>query len=76
MDLMIAFYKGSDGWIHRVIRWWTKSQFSHAELVMPDGVTWISISPFLSSRVAPRIQYRSGTATPTGGTRTSATVFT
>jgi len=58
MDLMIAFYKGSDGWIHRVIRWWTKSQFSHAELVMPDGVTWISISPFLSSRVAPRIQYR------------------
>ena len=55
--IRIAFFKGKGGWIHKIIRWWTKSPYSHAELILPDGKTWVSISPFLTSRVAPRIKY-------------------
>lgn len=55
--IRVAFYKGDDGWIHKLVRRWTKSKYSHAELILPDGRTWISISPFLSSRVAARIKY-------------------
>lgn len=55
--IKIAFFKGDkESRLHRFIRWWTKSPYSHAELVMPDGVTWVSISPFLSSRVASRVK--------------------
>ena len=50
----IAFYKGHGDWRNKVIRWWTKSEYSHAELVLPDGLTWLSISPILSSCVASR----------------------
>lgn len=53
-EVKVAFYRGHGGWLHKIIRWWTKSQYSHAELILPDGVTWISISPFLSSRVSAR----------------------
>ena len=53
-QIKIAFYKGDPRRLHRIIRWWTKSKYSHAELVMPDGESWISISPFLSSKVAIR----------------------
>ncbi len=53
-QIKIAFYKGDPGRLHRFIRWWTKSKYSHAELVMPDGETWWSISPFLDSDVSPR----------------------
>ena len=54
-QIKIAFYKGSPhSYLHRIIRWWTSSKYSHAELIMPDNKTWISISPFLSSRVAKR----------------------
>tara|TARA_B100000683_G_scaffold124572_1_gene122056 strand:+ start:462 stop:980 length:519 start_codon:yes stop_codon:yes gene_type:complete len=56
-QIQVAFYKGGEGLLHRIIRWWTKSPYSHAELIMPDGKTWVSISPFLTSRVAPRIKY-------------------
>jgi len=54
--IRVAFFKGGEGILHRVIRWWTKSKYSHAELIMPDGKTWISISPFLSARVSARIK--------------------
>jgi len=54
MRIRVAFYKGCDGWWNSIVRWWTKSEYSHAELVMPDETTWISISPFLSSRVESR----------------------
>jgi len=57
MEIKIAFYRGNGGRLHRLIRWWTKSSYSHAELIMPDGMTWISISPFLTSRVAARIKH-------------------
>ena len=51
MNIKIAFYKGPGNLMNRFIRWWTKSPYSHAELVLPDGITWIGISPFLKSKV-------------------------
>ena len=45
MRARIGFYKGSDSWYEKLVRWWTKSPYTHAELVMPDGRTWISIRP-------------------------------
>jgi len=52
--IKIAFYKSHGDWRNKVIRWWTKSKYTHAELVLPGGSTWLSISPILSSRVASR----------------------
>tara|TARA_R110000787_G_scaffold10338_3_gene35158 strand:- start:10621 stop:11097 length:477 start_codon:yes stop_codon:yes gene_type:complete len=54
MELHVAFYRGSGGWKNKIIRWWTKSPYSHVELVLPDNETWISISPLLTSKVAMR----------------------
>ena len=55
MEIKVAFFKGEEkGWLHRFIRWYTKSKYSHAELIMPDGETWVGISPFLTSRVGKR----------------------
>ncbi len=60
MVVKIAFYKGKGNWINKIIRWWTKSDYSHAELVLPNKMTWIGISPFLSSKVESRynIEYK------------------
>ena len=52
--IRIAFYKNGEGFVHRVVRWYTASPYSHAELIMPDGATWITISPFFNSKVTPR----------------------
>jgi len=49
MIIKVAFYKAEGDWINRIVRWWTKSNYSHAELIMPDGLTWIGISPFKGS---------------------------
>jgi|TARA_R110000824_G_scaffold314654_2_gene501527 hypothetical protein len=54
MKIKVAFFKGEGSWKNKVIRWWTTSPFSHVELILPDEKTWISISPFLTSRVAAR----------------------
>jgi len=54
MRIRVAFYKARGSWWNSIVRWWTRSEYSHAELVMPDEITWISISPFLSSRVESR----------------------
>lgn len=54
MNIKVAFYKGKGDWKNKLIRWWTKSPYSHAELVLPDDITWLSISPLLSSTVAAR----------------------
>lgn len=56
MKIKIAFFVGKGNWKNKVIRWWTKSPFSHVELVLPDEKTWISISPFLTSKVAARVK--------------------
>jgi len=53
MEIKVAFYKGKGNWKNSLIRWWTKSLHSHAELVLPDG-RWVSISPFLTSTVSTR----------------------
>ncbi len=56
-EIKIAFFKGDKkSWMHRFIRWYTKSPYSHAELIMPDGETWVGISPFLTSHVDERIR--------------------
>ena len=39
----LAFYKGEGNWVDKVVRWWTKSQYSHVEVIVGD--TWISSSP-------------------------------
>ena len=54
MKIAVAFYKGKGNWKNKLIRWWTKSPYSHAELILPDRVTWISISPLLTSKVESR----------------------
>ena len=54
MKIKIAFYKGKGNCLNGIVRWWTKSSYSHAEIVLPDGITWIGISPFLKSKVASR----------------------
>jgi len=54
MEIKVAFFKGDGNWHNHIVRWWTKSPYSHAELVLPDGKTWISISPFLTSKVSKR----------------------
>ena len=56
MDIRIAFYKGKGNWVNATVRWWTNSIYSHAELVLPDDITWIGISPFLKSKVDKRIK--------------------
>lgn len=39
----LAFYKGEGNWVDKIIRWWTKSQYSHVEVVVGD--MWYSSSP-------------------------------
>jgi len=56
VNITIAFYKGKGNCLNSIVRWWTKSIYSHAELVLPDTVTWLGISPFLKSRVDSRIK--------------------
>ena len=54
-SIKVAFFKGEKkSWLHRFLRWYTKSDYSHAELIMPDNETWAGISPFLTSRVGTR----------------------
>ena len=54
MYIKIAFYKGKGNFLNSIVRWWTGSTYSHAELVLPDGITWLGISPFLKSKVDAR----------------------
>lgn len=43
MNAQIAFYKGTGDWKDSLIRFWTRSIYSHVEIVY-DGY-WYSISP-------------------------------
>ena len=56
MEIKVAFFKGEGNIINRIVRWWTNSIYSHAELVLPDGITWLGISPFLKSKVDSRFK--------------------
>ncbi len=57
MEINIAFFRGHGGFVNKVVRWWTKSVYSHAELVMADGCTWIGISPFKTSKLSARCDF-------------------
>ena len=52
MEIKVAFYHGKGNFINKLVRWWTKSDFSHAELILPDGITWVGISPFKTSKIS------------------------
>jgi len=54
MIIKVAFYKAKGDYVNKIVRWWTKSKYSHAELVMPDNLTWIGISPFKGSTLKAR----------------------
>ena len=54
MKIQVAFYKGEGNFFNKVVRWWTDSIYSHAEIVLPDGYTWVGISPFIKSKVDER----------------------
>jgi len=55
--IKVAFFKGDKReWHHRLIRRWTRSPYSHVEIVLDDGETWASISPLLFARVAARVR--------------------
>lgn len=51
MKVTIAFYKGEGDVLNKIVRWWTKSKYSHAEMILNDQETWISISPKLLSKI-------------------------
>lgn len=41
VSIKVAFYKGSEEFLDKVIQWWTKSPYSHCEIVI-DGVSYTS----------------------------------
>jgi len=45
VNVCIALYKGKGAWHNAIVRRWTKSIYSHAELILPDN-TAITIYPF------------------------------
>lgn len=47
--LRIAFYKAEGKLLDKVIRWWTKSPYSHCELLFPDN--WMFSADAWSNRV-------------------------
>jgi len=51
VKITIAFYKGKGDILNKIVRWWTKSKYSHAELILDDCETWISISPKFLSKI-------------------------
>ena len=51
MKITIAFYKGEGDILNKIVSWWTKSKYSHAELILDDRETWISISPKFLSKI-------------------------
>lgn len=56
MKIKVAFYKGKGDFVNTIVRWWTNSVYSHAELVLADDVTWIGISPFVKSKIDKKIK--------------------
>ena len=41
MSVQLALYKAPGEWTNALIRWWTRSQYSHCELVI-DGTCYSS----------------------------------
>lgn len=53
--IYLALYKGRGKLFDRLIRLWTRSKYSHCELVMPDG-RWLSASAMDGGVRAKRIE--------------------
>lgn len=53
--MKLAFYKGKGNWIDKIIRWRTKSIYSHAELIFDDNDLWFSSSPSSGVRFLSRV---------------------
>jgi hypothetical protein len=51
MNIKIAFYKGHGRLRDKLVRLWTRSPYSHVELVLPDNKGWMGIYPPDSPRV-------------------------
>lgn len=41
----VAFYRGPGSVVHKIIKWWTGSSYSHVELVLPDDAR-VGIRPW------------------------------
>jgi hypothetical protein len=54
MNIWIALFKGKGTFVNCVVRKWTKSRYSHAELILEDKKTWIGISPYINAEVVKR----------------------
>jgi len=46
LEIKVAFFKGEGAWHNRIVRQYTSSKYSHAELILPDGKSSLSITPF------------------------------
>ena len=57
MKIRIAFFKGRGRKRDRLIRWWTKSKYSHVELVIPDRGWWLGIHPPESPNVRKMVNH-------------------
>ena len=55
MKIKLAFYKGKGDWKDKFIRFWTRSKYSHVELVL--GEYWISTSPRINAVAKRKINY-------------------
>lgn len=53
--IYLALYKGKGTLFNRLIRLWTRSKYSHCEIVMPDG-RWLSASAMDGGVRAKRIE--------------------
>lgn len=51
MKIQVAFYKADGDILNKIVRLWTKSIYSHAELVFPETKTWMGITPLLKSKI-------------------------
>jgi len=59
--MYLAFYKGKGDWTDWIIRKWTKSKYSHVELIIgePEDGIWYSSSPRSLRVEARHINYHS-----------------
>lgn len=48
--MKVAFFKNGKGIFDRLVRWWTKSPYSHCELFFPDDGTLIGSVPRIGVR--------------------------
>jgi hypothetical protein len=53
MKVLIAFYKGKGDFSDTLIKWWTKSKYSHTEIILNER--WFSSSPRTPSGVRSKL---------------------